>query len=112
MFINPFTPNPYAIGDLFVQYKMMQKKTVKWPKPLDMGTHLRVLTEGYLMNTNMTGFKCFSKIFASLCFGWKDRASALEGLRVPPEIVVWIYDTFDDNFGTENGFTKIFEGKL
>ena len=20
------------------------------------------------------------------------------GLRVPPEIVVWIYDTFDDNF--------------
>ena len=23
------------------------------------------------MNTNMTGFRCFSKIFASLCFGGK-----------------------------------------
>ena len=29
-----------------------------------MGTHLIVLTEGYPMNTNTTGFKHFSKIFA------------------------------------------------
>ena len=34
-----------------------------------MGTHLRVLSKSYLMNTNMTGFRCFSKIFAFLCFG-------------------------------------------
>ena len=26
-----------------------------------MGTHLRVLSKSYLMNTNMTGFKWFSK---------------------------------------------------
>ena len=31
------------------------------------------------MNTNMTGFRWFSKIFASLCF-WKKVAPALEGL--------------------------------
>ena len=31
-----------------------------------MGTHMRILSKSYLMNTNMTGFKCFSKNFASL----------------------------------------------
>ena len=36
-----------------------------------MDTHLRVLSESYLMNTNMTGFGWLSKIFASLCFGQK-----------------------------------------
>ena len=33
-----------------------------------MGTHLRVLSESYLMNTNMTRFRMFSKIFASCAF--------------------------------------------
>ena len=33
-----------------------------------MGTHMRVLSKSYIMNTNMTGFYWFSKIFASLCF--------------------------------------------
>ena len=33
-------------------------------KPLQVGTHLRELSENYLMNTNMTGFGCFSE---SLC---------------------------------------------
>ena len=28
-----------------------------------MGTHLRVLSESYPINSNMTGFICFSKIF-------------------------------------------------
>ena len=32
-----------------------------------MGTHLRVLSESYPMNTNMTGLQWFSKIFASFC---------------------------------------------
>ena len=36
-----------------------------------MGTHLRVLSESYPMNTNMIGFRWFSRIFASLCFGRK-----------------------------------------
>ena len=31
-----------------------------------MGTHLRVLSKSYPMNTNMTGFRWFSKMFASL----------------------------------------------
>ena len=29
-----------------------------------MGTYLRVLSESYPMNTNTTGFRWFSKIFA------------------------------------------------
>ena len=29
--------------------------------------------------------------------------------RVPQEIVVWIYDTFDNNFSIENDFTKYFK---
>ena len=37
-----------------------------------MGIHLRVLSGSYPMNTNMTGFRLFSKIFASLCFGRKN----------------------------------------
>ena len=40
----------------------------KWPKPGHMGAQLRVLSEGYPMNTNMAGFRWFSKIFASLCY--------------------------------------------
>ena len=40
-------------------------------KPWYMGTHLRVLSKGYQMNTNMTGFRWFSKDFVSLCFGQK-----------------------------------------
>ena len=47
------------------------KKPEKWLKPWQMGTHLTVLNESYLMNTNMIWFRWFSEIFASLCFGWK-----------------------------------------
>ena len=36
------------------------KNTGKWPKPWQMGTHMRVLSESCLMNTNMTGFRWFS----------------------------------------------------
>ena len=42
------------------------KKPEKWVKLLQMGTHMKVLSESFPMNTNMTGFRCFSKIFASL----------------------------------------------
>ena len=64
---------PHAAGDLFGQYKMIQKKTPeKWLKPWHMGTGLKVLSESYTMNAHMTGFKWFSKTlsFASLCLGW------------------------------------------
>ena len=62
--------NHYAVGGQFGQYKMMQK-TENWPKPWHMGTYLRVLSESYLMNTNMAGFRWFSNISVSLCFGQK-----------------------------------------
>ena len=32
------------------------KKTEKSPKPWQMGTHLKVLSESFPMSTNMTGF--------------------------------------------------------
>ena len=32
-----------------------------------MDTHLRVLSESYPINTNMTGFRWFSKIVVFLC---------------------------------------------
>ena len=41
-----------------------------------MGTHLRVLSESYMMDTNMAGFRCFSKIFAI----WTKVAFELEGI--------------------------------
>ena len=40
-------------------------------KPWHLGSHLRVLSESFPMHTNMTGFRWFSKVFASLCFGGK-----------------------------------------
>ena len=45
-----------------------------------MGTHLRVLSKSYPMNTNMTGFRWISR---NLCIFvlWKKVALALEGLR-------------------------------
>ena len=70
--------NPYAAGDQFGQYKMMQNTWIM-AKPLaQLGTHLRVLSESFHMNTNMTEFRWFSKGFAFFCFGrkwpqpWKD----------------------------------------
>ena len=67
------------------QQKMMQKAW-KWLKPCHMGTHLRVLGECYPMNTNMIGFRCFSKILVI----WMNVALALEGLRacLPPSLLI------------------------
>ena len=45
---------------------MMEKIHFKMTETLAYGTHLRVLSESYPMNTKMTGFRCFSKILASL----------------------------------------------
>ena len=47
------------------------KNPKKLAKPWEMGTHMRVLLEIYPMNTTMTGFRRFSKIFAFLYFGGK-----------------------------------------
>ena len=57
--------NPYLANTKW------SKSSEKWLKLWHMGTHLRVLRESYPMNTNMTGFRGFTKSFASLCFGRK-----------------------------------------
>ena len=44
--------------------KLCKNNETKWLKPCHMGTYLRVLSKSYPMNTNMTGFGWFSKIFA------------------------------------------------
>ena len=74
-------PNPFRPGDLrdsFVSIMLVTnltnakifKKPEKWWNPWCLGTHLRVLRDSYPMNTKLTGFRWFSKDFASLCFGW------------------------------------------
>ena len=35
------------------------KKAEKWLEPWQMGIHLKVLREGFPLNTNMTGFRWF-----------------------------------------------------
>ena len=49
-----------------------------------MGTHLRVLSESYPMDTNMTGFKGFSKNFAKPVF--LDKGSLSIGRVKHPKI--------------------------
>ena len=71
--------NPYVAGGKYGQYKMIQKTWKKLLKPWQMGTHLRVLSESYPMNTNMTGFRWFSKSLHPCSLD--EVASALEGLR-------------------------------
>ena len=53
------------------KWKMMQNKTWKWLKPWHMGTHLRVLSMSYPMNSGMIGIRWFSKIAVLLCSGQK-----------------------------------------
>ena len=45
-----------------------------------MGTHMRVLGEGYLMNTNMTEFRWFFKNLCIIAL-WTKVDLALEGLK-------------------------------
>ena len=47
------------------------KKPEKSLKPWHIGIHLRVLSESYPMNTNMSGFRRLLKVFASVRFGQK-----------------------------------------
>ena len=56
------------------------------------------------MNTNMIGFRWFSKNICVLVL-WTKVASALEGLRVLVETAVWNYLTFDSTFGMKNNLT-------
>ena len=61
-------------------------------KPWHMGTHLRVLSESYPMNTNIGRVNPFmSGDFIHVC---------------------WIYDTFDNDLRINYKLVKIFEGWL
>ena len=68
------TPRDVLTFMLLVVYLTNTKWCKKPEKGLKLqvtGTHLRELNESFPMNTNMTRFRRFSKIFASLFFGWK-----------------------------------------
>ena len=52
------------------------KRAEKWLKPWHMGTDLRVLSESYPMNTNMTGFNLCVLVL------WTKVDSTLEGLTL------------------------------
>ena len=65
----PHPHNPYAAGGYFGQYNMITKNLNNKRTERHLGTHLRVLGESYPINTNMTEFRWFPKIFTSLCFG-------------------------------------------
>ena len=56
------------------------KKSEKRLNPWHMGTHLRVLSESYPINNNLTGFRWISKTFKALVL-WTKVALALEGLN-------------------------------
>ena len=52
-----------------------------------VGIHLRDLSESYSINTNMGGFRWFSKLIVSVL--WMKEASALEGLNQVPHNIKW-----------------------
>ena len=41
---------------------------------------------------------------------WMKVASALDGLSVPPAIVVWIYNAFDNYFGIDSDSSAYLKG--
>ena len=57
-----------------------------------MGTHLRVLIESYPMNTNMTGFKWFSKSLHPCALGESSLTiGRVKGLKLSYEIVISLF---------------------
>ena len=84
---------------------MMQKSLKVKLKPWQIGTHLRVPSDSFLMNTNLTGFIWFSKIFAPLYFGRK-KPQHWKGLSISPEIIVWNCDNFGNYLGIEKDFIR------
>ena len=66
--INPLPPIPTLLTLMLLVADLVNTKLCKnlekRLKPWNMGAHLRVLSKGYLMNTNMKGFRC---LFENLC---------------------------------------------
>ena len=57
------------------------KNPEKWQKTWQIGTHLRELSKSFPVNTNMAGFKWFSKKLCVFVL-WTKVASALEGFAL------------------------------
>ena len=57
------------------------------------------------MNTNMTGLVIYQKYLHPYALE-ESIASSLEGLRVPLESGIWIYNTYDNSMGLMDNFTK------
>ena len=78
--LRPWTSAAEGLTLMLLVANFASKKWCKNPekglKPWQIGTHLRVLGESYPMNTNMTGFKWFSK---SLCHCVLDESSLSMG---------------------------------
>ena len=73
---------PFCYWWLILPIQNHAKNQRKWLKPWHMGTHMRVLSESYPINTNMTGFKWFLKTIWVLVL-WTKVTSALKGLWTP-----------------------------
>ena len=54
------------------------------------------------MSTHLQGFQSFLVFLQHFVLAKLVTSS----IRVPPSIVVWIYYTFENNFGIDNDFTK------
>ena len=66
--------------NLILMLLLANLANTRWCKEPETWAH-GYSSESFPMNTNMTGFRCFLRIFESLCFGWKV-ASALIGLMI------------------------------
>ena len=66
--------NPLAAGGYVGQYKLMQKIRLKMTETQACGyssESMQQVGKCFQMNTNMAGFRCFSKISAFYCHGRK-----------------------------------------
>ena len=87
----------------------MMQKFLKMTETLAHGYSSESTHQELPTNTNVTGFRRFSKIFAHIL--WMKVALSLEGLtysclQISVARVVWIYDTFENNFGIKHVLEK------
>ena len=74
------------------------KKYEKWLKPWQMGTHMRVLSERFTMNTNKTGFRSFFHKSLHPC-ALDESHLSIKRVKSYLWKLVWIDNTFD--FGND-----------
>ena len=77
------------------------KKPEKWLKPCHMGTHLRELGRSYPMDTNSTGFRWFSAVFASMCFALDEGSLSIGKVKSLKILYKWLF-SLRGNFQNDN----------